>query len=141
MIRTRLFWIKDVVLPLRRDLPAYAAQQAIIVAWGVASGAIMVFAIRSRPELSPLGSTGVLALTMGLAAISAGSFSSVFVKAELKADEKRLAEIPTNVLSFFKCPGCGESPLLNKTNYLECYNCKKKWEFKDGIYDFREPLK
>jgi DNA-directed RNA polymerase subunit RPC12/RpoP len=44
-------------------------------------------------------------------------------------------------LSYFKCPECGHSPLLEKQNYLECSNCGKKWGVKDGIYDFREPLK
>jgi hypothetical protein len=66
---------------------------------------------------------------------------SVFVKAQLENGEQRPVEIPTNVLSFFKCPDCGNSPLVDKTDYLECSSCKKKWEFKDGIYDFREPLK
>ena len=39
------------------------------------------------------------------------------------------------------CPDCGESPLIDKTDYLECSSCNKKWEFKDGIYDFRESIK
>lgn len=42
--------------------------------------------------------------------------------------------------SFFKCPECGDINLIDKTNHLECPNCKSKWEFKDGIYDFRKPL-
>lgn len=66
---------------------------------------------------------------------------SVFVKAQLETGEQRTVEIPANVISFFKCPDCGTSPLVDKTNYLECSSCKKKWEIKDGIYDFREPVK
>ena len=70
---------------------------------------------------------------------------SVFVKSR-KGDHKgRPGAGPspalTNVLSLFKCPDCGHSPLTEKKAYLECSNCKKKWESKDGIYDFKEPLK
>ncbi len=46
-----------------------------------------------------------------------------------------------NLVLFFKCPECGTSPLLNRKSHLECSCCRKKWEFKDGIYDFREPIK
>ena len=42
--------------------------------------------------------------------------------------------------SIFKCPKCGSAKLLEKKEYLECPNCKSKWEFKDGIYDFRKPI-
>jgi ubiquinone/menaquinone biosynthesis C-methylase UbiE len=50
--------------------------------------------------------------------------------------------LPMNfsLLSIFKCPECGHAPLKGKTVYLECPNCKNKWEVKDGIYDFREPV-
>lgn len=44
------------------------------------------------------------------------------------------------ILSYFKCPDCGHSPLTDKTTYLECSGCGKKWGVKDEIYDFREPL-
>lgn len=43
-----------------------------------------------------------------------------------------------SILSYFKCPDCDHSPLTEGLGYLECTNCKKKWEIKDGIYDFRE---
>src|SRR6266508_4991613 len=45
-----------------------------------------------------------------------------------------------NILLYFKCPDCGHSPLIEKENCLECSNCQKKWGFKDGIFDFREPV-
>lgn len=41
--------------------------------------------------------------------------------------------------AFFKCPDCGFAQLEDRQSYLECYGCGKKWEVKDGIYDFREP--
>ncbi len=47
---------------------------------------------------------------------------------------------PTHTEGFFKCPECGHAPLEDKTDYLECSNCKSKWGVKDGIYDFREPM-
>jgi len=46
-----------------------------------------------------------------------------------------------NMLMFFKCPDCGHLPLADQKEYLECLSCKKKWEVKDGIYDFREAMK
>ena len=42
------------------------------------------------------------------------------------------------ILSYFKCPDCGHSPLVEKTEYLECPGCGKKWGIRGGIYDFRE---
>ena len=47
----------------------------------------------------------------------------------------------TNLLLFFKCPNCGYYPLMDEKNYLECSSCRKRWEVKDGIYDFREAMK
>ncbi len=65
---------------------------------------------------------------------------SVFVKAVGTRQASGSMKRELSVLEFFKCPGCGHSPLADKSEYLECPNCKKKWEFKDGIYDFREPV-
>lgn len=65
---------------------------------------------------------------------------SVFVKSKLETGEQRLLELPANPILFFKCPDCGHHPLVNGNSYLECSNCKKSWEVKDGIYDFREPM-
>jgi hypothetical protein len=68
---------------------------------------------------------------------------SVFVRA--KVVEQDASRIPPhrqdNILSYFKCPDCDHSPLIEKSGYLECPNCKKKWGVKDGIYDFREAIK
>lgn len=65
---------------------------------------------------------------------------SVFVKATVMRDS-----IPhtgqDDLLSYFKCPDCGHSPLTDKKDHLECSSCKKRWEVRDGIYDFREPMK
>jgi len=66
---------------------------------------------------------------------------SVFVKAVGGNQDAESLKRELSVLEFFKCPDCGHSPLVDKSDHLECSSCKKKWEFKDGIYDFREPIK
>jgi ubiquinone/menaquinone biosynthesis C-methylase UbiE len=40
----------------------------------------------------------------------------------------------------FKCPDCGYTGLADEGTHLQCLNCRKKWEFKNGIYDFRKSL-
>ena len=64
---------------------------------------------------------------------------SVFVKARVESGMQR-AEIPAEPALFFKCPDCSHSPLINKIDFLQCSGCGKKWEVKDGIYDFRAPV-
>jgi len=65
---------------------------------------------------------------------------SVFVKAvganQVSGSERR----ELSILEYFKCPDCGQSPLADKSDHLECPGCKKKWEINGGIYDFREPM-
>jgi ubiquinone/menaquinone biosynthesis C-methylase UbiE len=64
---------------------------------------------------------------------------SVFVKATLPGQ----AGLPTNmddILSWFQCPACGAHPLDERGDHLRCPGCDKNWAFRDGIYDFREPL-
>lgn len=65
---------------------------------------------------------------------------SVFVRAKAGGDAESVNQIPANPISFFQCPECGHSPLMDKAVYLECPDCGKKWGIKDGIYDFREPM-
>ena len=45
-----------------------------------------------------------------------------------------------NPMMVFKCPDCGYTGLKDQGSYLECLNCRKKWEVRDGIYDFRKSL-
>ena len=42
---------------------------------------------------------------------------------------------------FFKCPQCGGSALEEGPGGLTCPGCGSRWEVRDGIYDFREPMK
>jgi SAM-dependent methyltransferase len=60
---------------------------------------------------------------------------SVFVRARATGDTPRAAPG-----AFFKCPACGGAPLEEKKAALLCPACKKKWGFKDGIYDFKEAI-
>lgn len=66
---------------------------------------------------------------------------SVFVKANLVRRDAIPLYGQDGILSYFKCPDCGGHPFVDKKSYLECPNCGKKWGVKDGIYDFREPIK
>jgi len=66
---------------------------------------------------------------------------SVFMKAVGGNRKSGVGNRELNVLAYFKCPDCGYFPLVEKEDHLECSSCKKKWAVKDGIYDFREPLK
>lgn len=69
---------------------------------------------------------------------------SVFVRSMRgKPQDSRSAETFPRFVSlsaFFKCPNCGFAQLGDQKTYLKCYSCGKKWEVKDGIYDFREPI-
>jgi ubiquinone/menaquinone biosynthesis C-methylase UbiE len=66
---------------------------------------------------------------------------SVFLKAKVVGRDVIPPIRQSAALSYFNCPECGSTPLLDMKDYLECSNCKEKWEIKDGIYDFRKPLK
>lgn len=65
---------------------------------------------------------------------------SVFVKAKLARRDGMSSMVSDDVLSYFKCPDCGQGPLADKVSFLECSSCGKRWEVKGGIYDFRKPL-
>jgi len=62
---------------------------------------------------------------------------SVFVRAVAQGQPSAGKE----AAGFFKCPQCGNTSLEEQTDHLKCPGCGSRWGFKDGIYDFREPLK
>jgi ubiquinone/menaquinone biosynthesis C-methylase UbiE len=64
---------------------------------------------------------------------------SVFMRAKTGGG-RRTHELPSSLHLLFKCPHCSATPLLERTEYLECPACQKKWQVKAGIYDFREPM-
>jgi ubiquinone/menaquinone biosynthesis C-methylase UbiE len=70
---------------------------------------------------------------------------SVFLRARVVRDAKMPRwgiphPIPDDVIQWFKCPKCENSPLESQTNYLRCSSCGSQWAVRGGIYDFREPL-
>ncbi len=64
---------------------------------------------------------------------------SVFMRASKVRNPHGMETRPgmNNPMMIFKCPDCGYTGLSDEGTYFECLNCHKKWEFKDGIYDFR----
>lgn len=67
---------------------------------------------------------------------------SVFMRASKMRNPHGVETRPTmiNPMMVFKCPDCGYTGLADHETHLECLNCRKKWEFKDGIYDFRKSI-
>jgi ubiquinone/menaquinone biosynthesis C-methylase UbiE len=65
---------------------------------------------------------------------------SVFVKAIVGRDAIPAASASHNIIDCFQCPECTTHPLINRADHLDCPGCGRKWAFRDGIYDFREPL-
>ena len=66
---------------------------------------------------------------------------SVFVRACKSARNPHGVETRpslANPMMIFKCPDCGHYGLADEGTHLECLNCRKKWEVKDGIFDFRK---
>ncbi|MEW6027937.1 MAG: class I SAM-dependent methyltransferase [Chloroflexota bacterium] len=47
---------------------------------------------------------------------------------------------PQDVSFWFRCLECGHSPLTPHADRLSCPSCQRKYAFRDGIYDFREPM-
>lgn len=60
---------------------------------------------------------------------------SVFVRARLPG--KPTGAPSEDVLSYFKCPACGHSPLAAKPQHLACPACDAQWPLEDGIYNFK----
>jgi len=42
--------------------------------------------------------------------------------------------------SFFRCPACRGSNLIEQPKALICQTCQRAWPIHDGLYDFKEPL-
>ncbi len=61
---------------------------------------------------------------------------SIFVRAQATGDTP-LAKQGT----FFKCPNCSAALSEAKNDTVDCPNCGRRWGIKNGIYNFKEPLK
>ena len=60
---------------------------------------------------------------------------SVFVRSKAVGDTPRAA-----AEAFFRCPECGGDGFDEKEDALVCRLCGRNWAFRDGIYDFRQPI-
>ena len=59
---------------------------------------------------------------------------SVFVRCRAKGEGP---EAEPGAL--FRCPVCGNHPLVEKPEAAICSACHREWPLRDGIYDFRKP--
>ena len=65
---------------------------------------------------------------------------SVFLKARGGHPVARTTVTYANPVAMFKCPTCGNTPLIELQGRLECGECGTRWGADGGIYDFRQPL-
>jgi ubiquinone/menaquinone biosynthesis C-methylase UbiE len=61
---------------------------------------------------------------------------SVFLRARVTGISAPPPE-QKQLVDYFKCPDCGNSPLEIKDHRILCPACTHKWNISDGIYDFR----
>jgi len=73
---------------------------------------------------------GLLQFTGGLVQLT----PSVFLSAETTGETP-----PAPAGTFFKCPECGRAPLEESPDSVACPACGRKYAFRDGIYNFKEP--
>jgi len=86
--------------------------------------------------------TGILVALDSLAQLTGPLWQltpSVFIRAGLGGERNKA--VPEDVTGWFKCPNCDESPLSAESDHLLCGSCGANWAFRDGIYDFKEPMK
>jgi SAM-dependent methyltransferase len=61
---------------------------------------------------------------------------SVFVHCEAGGDRAHAPEE-----AFFRCTACGSVVLTDERSTLSCVDCQTRFAVRDGIYDFKAPLK
>jgi len=59
---------------------------------------------------------------------------SVFVRSQAVGSPSTQAGV-----GFFRCPECESEDLREEQDHLDCRSCARRWQIRDGIYDFREP--
>jgi SAM-dependent methyltransferase len=66
---------------------------------------------------------------------------SVFTRC-VASGEGPVAAAPTaDPAALFACPSCGHHPLVAVGDGLSCAGCGATWAVRDGIYDFRAPIR
>ncbi len=63
---------------------------------------------------------------------------SVFVRARRVGRD--IISPHKDISDWFRCPECGTSPLVIKEAEVKCPGCGRRYEYRDGIYDFRQPI-
>lgn len=61
---------------------------------------------------------------------------SVFIRSFLHGNYQS-DDVIGKISSFFKCPICNTSPLIENSTSLHCSACGKDWSIEDGIYIFK----
>jgi ubiquinone/menaquinone biosynthesis C-methylase UbiE/predicted RNA-binding Zn-ribbon protein involved in translation (DUF1610 family) len=61
---------------------------------------------------------------------------SVFLHAKV-AGETTLPQEQNDLSAYFKCPECGNTPLVITDQRILCSKCRRTWNISGGIYDFR----
>jgi ubiquinone/menaquinone biosynthesis C-methylase UbiE len=102
--------------------------------------AVSYFRIRSLKRVVPLPALVLLDSLLQWTGTFWQVTPSIFVRAGIRNRGWVAADAPSTVPEFFKCPECGHSPLHATHSCLECGNCRRKWGFQDGIFDFRQPI-
>jgi ubiquinone/menaquinone biosynthesis C-methylase UbiE len=60
---------------------------------------------------------------------------SVFAKSQVA-----LTKPPAPEHSFFRCPMCRSTHLIEQRTAVVCKDCSRAWTMHNGLYDFKEPL-
>jgi ubiquinone/menaquinone biosynthesis C-methylase UbiE len=63
---------------------------------------------------------------------------SVFVKTRRQGQGQGLSG--DDVSKWFRCPECGTGPLVHGETEVKCPGCGRRYEMRDGIYDFRQAI-
>lgn len=61
---------------------------------------------------------------------------SVFLRAQCSE-----ASLESSPEGFFRCPECGQTPVSNSEEVMTCQGCGRAYAIRDGIFDFRAPLR
>ena len=90
------------------------------------------------PFLKKMVSPNILAFFDGLAQ-STGNWWQLSPSVFLRASANKKNAMPAN--GFFRCPRCGNHELQEHESGLFCKTCDLLWEYREGIYDFKNPVK
>lgn len=61
---------------------------------------------------------------------------SVFLRARLAGQSPR-GPVKEDIVDYFKCPDCGNNPLIKKPSHLHCPVCLSTWPIEEGMFIFR----